>query len=201
MASNPYVSKVIYGGTTLVDLTNDDVTASDVINGKYVHLKSGERVQGTCTYDADTSDATASAGDILTGETAYVNGSKVTGSMSNNGSQTLTIDDVDDEITIPVGFHDGGGKAKLDSTEKAKLIPQNLKLGVQILGVTGEYSGEAISAHAVDVTPYTTAQTVLPAQGDDYITQVNVSAIAYSEVDDPTSGGKIVTIGTVAPTV
>ena len=45
--ANAAVSKVIYGNQTLVDLTQDDVTASDVKSGKYVHLPSGERVQGS----------------------------------------------------------------------------------------------------------------------------------------------------------
>lgn len=198
MASNPYYSKVVYGDTTLIDLTSDDITANDVVRGKYFHNKSGERLQGTCTYDADTSDGTASSSDILSGETAYVNGSKVTGSMPNIGMQTITIDNVDDELSISTGYHDGSGKAKLDATEKAKIISGNIKSGVSILGVTGDYTGEAISANPVNVTPMTTAQTILPAQGDDYISQVNVAAIAFSEVDDPVSGGKIATIGTVA---
>ena len=70
MASNQYVNKVIYGGQTLLDLTQDDVTASDVLTGKKFHLPSGAQGTGTCTYDADTSDATAVAAEILTGKTA-----------------------------------------------------------------------------------------------------------------------------------
>ena len=47
MASNPYVNKVEANGTVLIDLTGDDATASDVAQGKWFHLASGERVQGT----------------------------------------------------------------------------------------------------------------------------------------------------------
>jgi len=51
MASNPYVNKVQYvrNGTTetLIDLSVDTAQASDVLSGKYFHLASGERVQGT----------------------------------------------------------------------------------------------------------------------------------------------------------
>lgn len=43
---NPYVNKVVYNGTTLIDLTTDTAVASDVAAGKYFHLASGERVQG-----------------------------------------------------------------------------------------------------------------------------------------------------------
>lgn len=65
MANNQYVNKVIYGGTTLIDLTGDTISAADVINSKTFHLKSGATATGTCTYDADTSDATADAAEIL----------------------------------------------------------------------------------------------------------------------------------------
>ena len=46
MANNPYVNKVIYGNSTLIDLTSDTVTQADVAQGKYFHLPTGERVQG-----------------------------------------------------------------------------------------------------------------------------------------------------------
>lgn len=43
---NTYKNKVVYNGTTLIDLTADTAVASDVAQGKYFHLASGERVQG-----------------------------------------------------------------------------------------------------------------------------------------------------------
>ena len=89
---NQYVNKVIYGGQTLIDLTGDDATASDVLSGKKFHLKSGAQGTGSCTYDANTSDATASASEILSSKTAYKNGSKLTGTMPNRGGVTGSID-------------------------------------------------------------------------------------------------------------
>ena len=199
MANNEYVNKVVLaGGNTLIDLTSDTAEQADVASGKYFHLKSGQRVQGTNDKDSNTTDANASASEILSGKTAYVNKNKITGSMTNNGGSTLEIDDVDDEISIPAGYHDGSGKAKLDATEKAKIIPGNIKSGVQILGVTGSYSGESVSATSVNVTPYFDAQTILPPDGYDYISQVNVAAIAVAETDNE-QGGKTVTIGTATP--
>ena len=201
MASNPYVNKVIFGNDVLIDLTSDTVTASDILSGKTAHDRSGAAIEGSCTYDADTSDANATAAEILAGTeqnpiTAYVNGNKVTGAMPNRGAVTLTIDDKDDEITIASGYHDGSGVAKLDSTEKAKLIPSNILQGVTILGVQGsvEPSSDIHIEASKSVTPGVASQTVLPSSGYDAMAQVVVAAIPYTETDNQ-QGGKTVTVG------
>lgn len=200
MASNPYVNKVIFGNGVLIDLTSDTVTAADILSGKTAHDKSGAAITGECTYDSDTTDADASASEILFGQTAYVNKNKLTGSMPNRGAVTLTIDDVDDELAISNGYHDGSGVAKLDATEKAKIIPSNILQGVTILGVEGSLtpSSDVHIEASKTVTPYTTQQTVLPSSGYDALAQVVVDAITYTETDNA-SGGKTVQIGSVAP--
>ena len=192
------VNKVIYGNTTLIDLTSDTVSAASMLEGVTAHDKSGAVVVGSCTYDADTSDATASASEILSTKTAYVGGSKVTGSMTNQGGVTGSISDVNGSYSIPAGYHDGSGRVGIDSVEQEKLIPSVIKKDITVLGVTGTYGGESATAQTKSVTPYITAQTVLPDAGYDYLSQVNVAAIYYNEVDNA-AGGKTVTIGTAAP--
>lgn len=187
------INKVVYDGNTLIDLTGDTVQQNKVLSGYTFHYKDGTTKTGTCTYDAYTSDATASASEILATKTAYVNGSKVTGSMTNRGAVTLTIDDKDDEIAIPSGYHDGSGKAKLDSTEKAKLIAGNIKNGITILGVTGDYGGEQAVVQAKTATPTSSQQVVLPDTGYDYLTQVTVNAVPYTETLN-SAGGYTATI-------
>lgn len=192
--ANQYVNKVIYGGDTLIDLTGDTVVASDVLTGKYFHLKSGERVQGTCAYDADTSDANASAAEILSGQTAYVNGVKVTGSMPNNGGTNVVVS-TKAGTTIPLGYSDGSAKAVIDSASSANLVAANVRQGVEILGITGTMSGsEDVHAQAKTVTPTTTSQVITPDSPTyNYLTQVTVNAIPYTETDNA-AGGKTVTI-------
>lgn len=198
MANNTYANKIIYGNQTLIDLTADTVEASKLASGYTAHDRSGAIITGTNTYDADTSDADAVAAEILLNKTAYVNGSKITGTMPNRGAVTGSITDKSTPYSIQNGYHDGSGTVGIDTTEAAKIIPGNIKEGVSILGVTGEYTGEAISAQAKTATPYTTQQTILPDSGYDYLSQVTIEAIAYTETDNQ-AGGKTVTIGTVAP--
>ena len=195
MASNQYVNKVIYGGNTLIDLTGDDVSASDVLSGKKFHLPSGAQGTGSCTYDANTSDATASAAEILYGKTAYKNGSKLTGTMPNRGAVAGTISTVAGEYTIPQGYHDGSGKVSIDSADQALLIPENIRENVEILGVTGTMSGsEDVHAQSKTVTPSTSSQTITPDSPTyNYLSQVTVNAIPYTETDNA-AGGKTVTI-------
>lgn len=202
MANNTYVNKVVFGGDTLIDLSSDTVTANKVLSGYTAHDKSGAPITGSCDYDANTSDATAAADDILAGQTAYKNGTKLTGTMTNQGEKHLTLSARDTAVTIPAGYHDGSGDIGLNSTDKAALIAANIRSGVTVLGVQGTMSGsESVKATSTTITPYTTSQTVQPSDLGDYnsFSAVTISAIAYTETDNA-AGGKTATIGTVAPT-
>ena len=192
--ADKYINKVIYGSKTLIDLTGDTIEAGRILSGYTAHDKSGAPITGTCSFDVNSTDGTAAVAEILTGKTAYARGTKLTGTMPNNGSVTGTIDEVAEEYTIPMGFHDGSGKVSISSTEAAKIVAGNIKSGVEILGVTGTYSGEAITAQSKNVTPRTTAQTIQPDSGYDYLSAVTVAAIPYTESDN-SAGGKTVTIG------
>lgn len=189
------INKVVYGGNTLIDLTGDTVTADKILTGFTAHGKDGEEITGACTFDVDSNDATAAVAEILIGKTAYARGSKLTGTMKNNGAVTGTIATKAGTYTIPQGYHDGSGTVSIDSTEQAKIVANNIREGVTILGITGTMSGsEGVKAQAKTVTPSSAAQTILPDDGYTHLSQVTVNAIPYVESDN-SAGGKTVTIG------
>lgn len=198
--ANQYVNQVgLADGTILLDVSSDTAARADVLSGKYFHLATGERTTGTCTYDSNTTDANALATEILSGKTAYVNKVKLTGEMTNNGAVSGTISNKNTPYTVPAGYHSGLGTVSIDSTSSAALIAGNIKAGIEILGVTGDYTGEAVTAGSVSATPYLTAQTILPSDiNKDYISQVSIAAIAVTYSDNA-AGGRTCTIGTVDP--
>lgn len=110
------VNKIVYGNDTLVDLTSDTISASDLAKGKTAHDKSGNSITGTFTLDSeiqdqdtvisqiqealagktampDTSDANAAPSDIRNGKSAYVNGTKITGSVLDivQGTPSISV--------------------------------------------------------------------------------------------------------------
>lgn len=189
------VSKVIYGGNTLIDLTADTLTPDKALKGYTFHGADGEEKTGSCAFDVDSSGATAAVAEVLAGKTFAAKGKINTGTMPNNGAVSLKITTKTQKATVAQGYHDGSGTAEIDATEQAKIIPDNIREGVTILGVEGAMSGtEDAKPQAKSVTPSTTEQVVLPDAGYNYLSQVTVAAIPYAE-NDNSAGGKTVTIG------
>lgn len=188
-------SKVVFGDQVLIDLTADTVEAQHLKKGYTAHGADGELITGTNENDANTQDATATDAEILAGKTAYVKGTKKTGTMKNNGGVTGTISTKDGTYSIAQGFHDGSGKVGIADTEKQKLIPGNIRDGVTILGVEGTMSGsEGVKVQAKEVTPTTEEQVVLPDEGYTHLSQVTVKGIPYEETEN-SAGGITVKIG------
>ena len=189
------ISKVVYGGNTLIDLTADSITKDKLLKGITAHGPDGEPISGTCEYDANTQDATATAAEILATKTAYNKGSKVTGTMKNNGAVNGKITAKAGKYTVPQGYHDGSGTVQIDETEQAKLIGDNIREGITILGVEGKMSGsEDVKAQTKTVTPTASQQTVLPDEGYNSLTSVVVEPIPYVESEN-SAGGTTVIIG------
>ncbi len=175
-------------GTASVDpeTLDADITAANIKTGVQIFDVTG-------TY---TSDATATAGEILASKTAYVNGSKVTGTMTNRGSQTSTITTKAQSVTIQAGYHDGGGSVSIAAAEQAKIIPSNILAGVTILGVEGDVELDDFVEIQASKTVNSSfeAQTVTPDTGYDYLASVVVRPIIVSSALTSGTTGYTVTV-------
>lgn len=193
--ANTFISKLIYYGKTLFDLTGDTVEPTKVLKDYSFHDKTGAPQTGTCTYDADTSEATATENSMIDGATAFARGSKITGKIPNKGAVNVEISSADDEIAIDYGVHDGSGVVRISSAEKAKLIAANIRAGVTLLGIVGTMSGsEGVKAQSKTVTPSKDGTEILPDEGYTHLASVVINAIPYVE-EDNAAGGITIKIG------
>lgn len=95
-------------------------------------------VDGTMTPSSGIiTPTTASASEIVSGKTAVLNGDLTTGTMVDRGSGSQTITTLNESVNIDAGYYDGTGSVSIDSSERAKIIGDNIREGVVILGVTG----------------------------------------------------------------
>lgn len=193
--ANEYNNKVVLSsGEVLIDLSADTADAAHVLSGYTFHDKSGAPVTGANTFDSDTSDDTAAVAEILADKTAHARGAKLVGTMPNNGAVSGSISAKGEQYTVPQGYHDGSGKVGISAAEQDKIVPGNIKAGVEMLGVIGTYGGEAIKAQAKNATPSFSQQTIQPDSGYDYLSAVTIAPIAVAYADNA-AGGKTVTIG------
>lgn len=106
-----YVNSVPSGGCGIIKVEN--ITSENIKAGVTVSygLENNALTKVTGTF---TSDANAYASGILSGLSAYVNGSKITGTMANRGAVSQTLN-AGGSYTIPAGYHNGSGKVTANS--------------------------------------------------------------------------------------
>lgn len=193
--ANQYVNKVVVGAEVKLDLSQDTISPDKLAKNITAHDKSGAPIVGTSTLDVDSADATAAVAEILKDKTAYARGTKLTGTMPDNGAVDGKITTVAEKYTVPTGFHDGSGTVQIDATEQAKIIAKNIREGITILGVKGSMSGsEGMKPQSKTVTPTFTQQVVSPDESYNCLSEVTVGAIPVAYVDNA-AGGQTLTIG------
>lgn len=193
--ANQHVNKVVLkNGEVPIDLTGLDVKAEHVQNGIIFIDKTGLEQTGTNKKTVDASTATAEAAEVLVGKTFGKGSSVQTGTMPDNGGVAGTIDTKTGQYPVPRGYHDGSGKVGIAAAEQDKLIPENIKQGVTILGVTGEFGADDFKAQGKEVTPTFADQNIVPDAGFTFLSSVTVKAIPITR-EDNAAGGVTLTIG------
>lgn len=135
------------------------LTADKIVSGNTILDVAGTApITGT-----DTSDATASANDIRFGESAYVNGEKIEGSLSTIFNLGYQVDSVvwtdeteQNQLKLDIPVNNSGivnaGSSKIavilrydKLAEEIGLTAEKIKAGETILGITGTYTGDVES--------------------------------------------------------
>lgn len=132
---NPIMS---YDNTMSYSSTSKKVTINSKVLSDYGNIfveNDGRSPLMTLYVNADDF-GNATAGEILNGKTCTsVAGLKIAGTMPNNGAAAIHLSDLTAK-PVTAGYY-SGGTAKVADAEAAKIIPENIKKGVTILGVEG----------------------------------------------------------------
>lgn len=94
-----------------IGLTADKIVAGETILG----------IEGTVEEGTDTSDATATASDILIGETAYVDGEKITGTLEISDNSIITLSN--------------GGRLEINCDNLANILSEQLTVEQKALQI------------------------------------------------------------------
>ena len=228
MSNNGAVSKVLtaadpsytvpkgyHSGAGTVSIDPETKTVTPTTSQQTVSPASG-KVLSSVTVNAipaqyvDTSDATATAAQILDGATAYVDGELVEGTMPNNGAVTETLDTTTTSYTVPAGYHSGTGKVSVSLETKSAtptkspqtISPSTGKLlsSVSVAAIPDAYQDvTGVTAVAADVL---TGKVIVSATGKEITgSMANNGAISgtidgltttsYSVPAGYTSGGSV----------
>ena len=131
-------------------MQNIRINGNEFYNLPSVRISDATTPTITHQFD-DTTIATVSApdpGEILAGKYAWANGTTVTGSMYNHSNNNIRLTSTA-TVSISEGYYNGNGNVGIDSLELNKIIPENIKSGVTILGVSGNYSGGSTPSYTV----------------------------------------------------
>ena len=170
-----------HSGTGSVSIVTETKTLTPTKQQQVVPATSG-KVISSVTVAAipgnyiDTTDATATAATILDGETAYVGGVKVEGSMPNNGAAEKTLTTTETSYTIPEGYHNGEGTVIIVPETKTVQPSRSEQNVTPTTGkVLSKVTVGAIPANLIDTTDATAEASDILSGQTAYVNGVKVT--------------------------
>lgn len=170
-----------HSGTGSVNVVTETKTLTPTKSQQVVSATSG-KVISSVTVNAipdnyvDTTDATATAGTILEGETAYVGSVKVEGTMPNNGAAEKTLTTTETSYTIPEGYHNGEGTVIIVPETKTVQPSRSEQNVTPTAGkVLSKVTVGAIPANLIDTTDATAEASDILSGQTAYVNGVKVT--------------------------
>lgn len=187
--------RILQGNKTMTIKGDADLIPANIRKDVEIFGVTGTLDPSSSGYD--TSDATATAADIMSGETAYINGGKVTGTYVplDTSDADATAADMKAGVTAYVngekitgsaytrtsqvnavadGLVDGrahwlqaGFYSGIAFEAEPDLIAANIKSGVTIYGVTGTYAPSIVTNVLLDTESATSAADIISAYSSD----------------------------------
>ena len=209
------IPKGYHSGTGSVSISPESKTATPTKTQQTISPTAGKVLTSVVVEPipaqyVDTSDATATAAQILDGATAYVDGELVEGTMPNNGAVTETLDTATTSYTVPAGYHSGTGKVSVSLETKSAtptkspqtISPSTGKLlsSVSVAAIPEAYQDvTSVTATAADVL---TGKVIVSATGEEINGSManngtisgtidGLTATSYSVPAGYTSGGSV----------
>lgn len=212
---NYTIPKGYHSGTGSVSISPESKTATPTKAQQTISPTAGKVLTSVVVEPipaqyVDTSDATATAAQILDSATAYVDGELVEGTMPNNGAANQTLDTTTPSYTIPAGYHSGKGAVSVSLETKnatptkspQTISPSVGKLlsSVSVAAIPDAYQDvTGVTAAAADVL---TGKTIVSATGEKVAGSManngaisgtidGLTATSYSVPAGYTSGGSV----------
>lgn len=169
------IPKGYHSGTGSVSITTETKSATPTKQKQTITPTTGSVLQSV-TVEAipanyiDTSLATATSEKILDGETAYVDGELVTGTMADNGSVVKTLSTTTTSQAIVAGYHDGTGRVNIVLEEKTVTPTKSVQNVTPTSGkVLSKVTVNAIPTEYITTTDATATASQLLAGSTAYV--------------------------------